>query len=282
MKTSQRYWFATALGVALSTMAIAVDIPRLGAVYYGQLLNSYGYPCTSADGVRLMALNSNRTQIAYYDIGPTIGPGINYRLQINCVASGSGLEGMSVAEGGKIQIQATSAAQPSHIIGNTNITVNSGAVSNMAYVLGTDSNNDGIPDEWEQMVIDAMNSLGMTNAPTDLAHFNPNISYVGNGFTARQSFYSGCLPFIASDYLHIQQMNRETDGTCHITFLGNQGFKYQIHASSNLVTGSWQVTQFGTNNVIPAAQNIISGAGNMQDLYFPTNGLSEFIRLIVK
>ncbi len=282
MKTGCKYLATVALGVAFLAIAHAVDIPRLGAVYYGQILSPYGNPCSAGDGVRLSTVKTNGTVAAYVDIGSTLGPGINYRLQVDYVASGSSIDGTSVSEGGTIHLQATLGSQPINIIGQTNIVVSSGVVSNMFLVLGTDVNGDGLPDEWQQMVIDAMNALGMTNAPASLAQFNANSDYDSDGVNNRNEFLAGTLPFLASDYPRIQKLSLDPRGKYVITLFGNDGFNYQIHTSSDPMTGSWDVTQFATNGAATQAQSLLHGANAMQDLYFPTNGLREFIRLIVK
>ena len=112
MNKSYRYLFAISVGATLATAGFAADIPRLDAIYYGRVLNTFGYPCAASDGVRLSVKKTNGTEVAYYDIGAAIGPGINYRLQVNVVASGTGSDGLSVPEGGAIQIQATVGGQP--------------------------------------------------------------------------------------------------------------------------------------------------------------------------
>lgn len=275
-------WLALGFGLALATAAGAADVPRLGAIYYGKVLSAYGYPCAVDDGVTLMAKKTGGVEATHYDIGPRVGPGINYRLQVNVVAAGSGSDGMSVPEGGSVQIWATAGGQPTHLIGNTNVVVASGAVDRRDYILGTDADGDGLPDEWEQFAIDAMIALGMDVGVTTIAQFDPHADYDGDGSDNDQEFQAGTLPFLGNDSLRIDQVSPESNGTVRIRFLGNQGFSYQIHASSNLLSGSWQVSRFGTDTLSPSANNVVSGGGSMQNVYFPTNGFSQFLRLVVK
>lgn len=282
MKRSHRAWIALAIGMAIATVARATDIPRIGAIYYGKTLSAYGYPCTDADGAALMAIKSGGVEAARFDFGPLVGPGINYRLQINVVASGSGGDGTSVSEGGAIQIRATAGGQPVNLIGDTNIVVASGAVGRRDYILGADTDGDGLPDEWEQFCIDAMAALGMDVGVTTIAQFNPNADYDGDRDSNQQEFHAGTLAFLGNDSLRIDQVTPGPQGTVCMRFLGNQGFSYQIIASSNLVSGSWQVARFGTAADSPTANNIVSGGGTLQNIYFPTNGFSQFLRLVVK
>ena len=282
MNRSLKSWIAIACGMACAASAGATDIPRIGALYYGKVLSAYGYPCAAADGVALAAIKAGGVEAARYDVGPLVGPGINYRLQVNVVASGSGGDGTAVPEGGSIQIRATAGGQPAHAIGDTNVVVASGAVVRRDFILGADADGDGIPDEWELFAIDALRALGLAAGVTNVALFNPNADYDGDGYDNRQEFTAGTLPFLGNDSLRIDQVDRGSNGTFRIRFLGNQGFTYQINASSNLLSGSWQVARFGTDALSPSANSVVAGAGTMQNVYFPTNGFKQFLRLIVK
>ena len=282
MNRNFRSWIAIACGMAFAASAGASDIPRIGAIYYGKVLSAYGYPCADADGVTMAAIKTGGVEAAHYDIGPLVGPGINYRLQVNVVATGSGGDGTAVPEGGAIQIRATAAGQPTHQIGDTNVVVASGAVVRRDFILGADADGDGLPDEWERFAIDAMSALGMAVGVTTIAQFNPTVDYDADGYDNRQEFTAGTLPFLGNDSLRIDQVARGSNGTVRLRFLGNQGFSYQINASSNLLSGSWQVARFGTDTLSPSANNVISGGGSMQNVYFPTNGFSQFLRLVVK
>lgn len=282
MNRNFRSWIAIAGAMACAASAGATDIPRIGAIYYGKVLSAYGYPCAAADGVTVAAIKAGGGEAVHYDVGPLVGPGINYRLQVNVVAAGSGGDGTAVPEGGAIQIRATAGGQPTHQIGDTNVVVASGAVVRRDFILGADADGDGIPDEWEQFAIAAMSALGMAAGVTNIAQFNPNADYDGDGYDNRQEFTAGTLPFLGNDSLRIDQVGQGSNGTVRIRFLGNQGFSYQINASSNLVSGSWQVARFGTDTLSPSANSVVSGEGTMQTVYFPTNGFKQFLRLIVK
>lgn len=284
MNRSLRSWIVIAVGVTMVASSDAADIPRLGAIYYGKTLSPYGYPSTAADGVTLSAVKIGGVEASYYDIGPVIGPGINYRLQVNVVASGSGGDGTSVPEGGTVQLRATIGGQPVNMIGNTNIVVASSAVDRRDYILGADDDGDGLPDAWEQFAVDAMKALGMGAGVTNIAQFDPHADYDADGVSNEQEFFAGTLPFLGSDSLRIDLVSLVTNGTMRIRFLGNEGFIYQVNASSNLAAGSWQVEQIGSDPMAPSANSMVAGDGSLQSvyMYYPTNGLAHFLRLIVK
>ena len=117
-----------ALGIAVASTVYAENIPRLGAIYYGQLRTPFGYPATAGDGVTLLGMQTDGGKVSQFDIGPLLGPGVNYRLEVDVVDSGSGIEGSSVADGESIYLEALSGGVTVPLIGDTNALVDSGAV----------------------------------------------------------------------------------------------------------------------------------------------------------
>lgn len=144
--------------------------------------------------------------------------------------------------------------------------------------MGTDTNGNGIPDEWEQFVLNALATLGMNVGVTNLADFDVLADYDGDGVKNRDEFFSGSLPFLDGDYLRSEEFHANDNGANRIRFLGNAGFSYEVYTSGDLFTGSWQVSPISTNPVAPGSASMVSGEGAMQDVYFPTNGLAEFFR----
>jgi hypothetical protein len=274
-------WIAT-LGMAMATAVFAVNIPRLNATYYGQILTPFGYPATAGDAITLFVKSVNDAEVSQFDLGPVIGPDINYRLLIDVVDSGSGVDGTSVADGSAVIVEALWGSGAVSLIGDTNITVESGSVTRRDFLMGTDTNDNGIPDEWEQFVINALATLGMNVGITNLADFDVLADYDGDGVNNRDEFFSGSLPFLEGDFLRIEEFHADGNGVNRIRFLGNAGFSYQVYASGDPLTGSWQVSPISSDPVTPGNASIVTGRGDMQDVYFPTNGLAEFFRLMVK
>lgn len=274
-------WVAIAMSLAAAVVAGASDIPRLGTIYYGRILGEFGNPVGPADGITVSAWKSGGSEAAAYDVGPFLGPSINYRLQIDVVAAGGGADGTSVPDGSTAQLRVRAGGAPKPVIGNTNLLVRSGAVTNRMFILGTDANGSGLPDEWEQFVLDALAALNINAGVTNLGDFNPGADYDGDGASNRDEFFGGTLPFLNTDYLRIEQYTLSA-GVFRIRFMSNDGFFYEVQGTTNTIAGPWQVRQFGTNATLTAAGSLLEGSGNVQDLYFQTNALNEFLRLTVK
>lgn len=132
--------------------------------------------------------------------------------------------------------------------------------------LGTDTNGDGIPDEWEKVF------LSQIGTNLSLASLNPNRVYAKDGRTLHQEFLLGNYPFNPSDHFSIRLVSRGHN-TSTLAFTTMTGRTYTALGSADLQ--NWTPLTFK----IPANGNASQSsfyAPTIQDLTIatdpPTNG----------
>ena len=101
--------------------------------------------------------------------------------------------------------------------------------------LGIDSDNDGLPDEWEWNVV-ASDPTGMLQ---DISQVNPNDDLSGNGMTNLDKFLTGVYALELLDGLNFRIDSVTKSGATSIAKLHFQaitGRTYHISASDDLQT----------------------------------------------
>ncbi len=257
---------------------LAGGLPRLGGIYYGQVRNAFGRPVQESDGVVVSLYRSGTNEVARCNVGEVSGPGFNYQLQVSAVAPGEVPDYGVAVEGESLTLTVRSGGAVSPVIGpDTWVVAGSGTCISVDLVLGTDSDSDGLPDEWEQFIIAAHgSSSGITNIAQITAAGDIDQDGASNG----AEFLAGSFAFLPTDVLRIEEWKSMGTGGCKMRFLGNAGFSYEIHSASNLLSGAWKVVRVRdeTNTV-----SAVRGTGDFKDVYhFPTNGCSDFFRIVVR
>ena len=267
---------AIACGAALTMYAASV--PRLGCIYYGQVRNWFGMPCNSADGVRLTALRAGST-LTWCDVG-TGGTGLmNYSIPINVVAPGPAPEAGTVAEGETVLLTATLGGAPVHLIGNTNLVATGGGVCvRRDFIVGTDHDADGLPDEWELFMLAA---IGPGSGLTAIEQIRPGDDYDGDGASNIEEFLAGTFAFLAADVLRIEGW-RQAGDNFEMTFYGSAGITYEVRTTADPMAGAWEVVRVAASPMATADASTVKGAGDVQSLYFATNGCYRFFQLFTK
>ena len=149
-----------------------------------------------------------------------------------------------------------------------------GANTRLDLTLGLDSDNDGLPDAWEQLLIDN----DRTGRLRTLADVKPGDDLDGDGLTNYQEYLLGTYALDPLDGLALTVVEA-VDGFAHLRFAVTLGRTYTIKASSDL--SIWQPQSFALGNaagaLVPAfAANSIT----VQDVWvvLPPGG-TAFYRL---
>lgn len=198
-----------ALSAACAAFA-APAIPQAPVITYGLVRDPYGTPLTKASSATLeLVRNAARdgTVYARAAVGDSGIPGMNYRLSLEIDSSGP-TRANAVCAGTEMFVAAALGGNAATLSPAAVFTTPAqGTRQRLDFSTGTDSDGDGLPDEWERWVIEvAGRGTGADGQATDadVAAFRPDGDADGDGMTNLQEFLAGTDPFTATDLFKIE------------------------------------------------------------------------------
>ena len=241
----------------LLVVAIAF-VPGLALAYppapaheiYGIVRDELGRPLTAAEGIVIMT--GHGVEITRATTDPSIGPGINYKLSVP-MDSGTlpGLYQQSALQPLmdftlKVVIGGVSYV-PIQMVGSLKQIGSPGGRTRLDLTLGVDSDGDGLPDAWEQALIDS----DVTGRLHTLADVTPDGDLDGDGLSNMAEYLLGTYPLAATDGLKLEVI-AVADGKAHVRFVSVVGRTYGIKSSADQVT--WTGTAFALSPTGGAAE----------------------------
>jgi len=265
--------------VLLSLFAATViqaGIPLPAVSYYGALRDAYGFPYTDSAEIWLMR---GTNEVVRYKIEGVRAAGVNYQLDV-MIDNGSGERYIpqAVRTGEELEVFARYNGAMLDITPTNNLIVPAaGETLLLNFSSGTDSDGDGLPDEWEQMLIE--NSGG---ALTSLADVTPDGDFDGDGASNLTEYLSGTFPFLANDRLALDELKTTAGGRVEFKFFAVAGFSYKIETVDDLRKKSWSNLKCAVSAEGDMLERIIVGRDDFQTIYFEVEGDSAFVRLTVE
>lgn len=211
---------------------------------YGIVRNTSGRSLNAGEGTMILFNGSN--EITRGPTDPLTLDGTNYRLNVP-MDSGifAGLyQPNALTQNVPFQIRVVINGINHVPIQMTGSIWNIGAPGGRTRIdltLGVDSDGDGIPDEWEQLMIDS----DYTGRLLSFADVNPNDDLDGDGLTNLQEFLLGTYPLDAGDGLKLEIVS-VSGGMAHMQFVCVSGRTYKVTSTSNLRT--WNSTTFAVGS----------------------------------
>lgn len=136
--------------------------------------------------------------------------------------------------------------------------------------LGVDSNNDGLPDEWQWDVVNSDNSGRLT----DFTQVDPNADFSGNGMTNMDKFLTGVYALESLDGLHFK-VDSVTNGIAKLHFQAITGRTYHISSSSDLKAWTepqpFSLASDGSNPV----SYYLADQAKILNIYVPVGGSTQ-------
>ena len=246
-----RCWLAV-LAVLLPLILVATAVafpPAPHHTLYGMVRNQYGEPIIAIPSDVFLETPSG-TQLRC-SVANDPEPGVNYRLEVP-MDSGTAPDlykptAMKPFFQFKLKVLIGPIAYvPIEMAGNFSQIGQPSLKTRIDLTLGVDSDGDGLPDAWEQALIDIYGGT--------LASINPNDDTDGDGIPNINEYLAGTYAFDPSDGFRLSLLGLN-QGNSQLEFLAIRGRTYTIQSSRNLQ--QWTSVDFRivTGGVAGALQN---------------------------
>ncbi len=238
--------------------------PAPHCTIYGTVRDQNGRPLGAGEGN--ITLSGASGAIAQGLTDPSFGVGINYTLRIPMDAGTAGqlyeVNAMrpllpftvDVVIGGVHYV-------PIQMNGKTWGMGNPGQWIRLDLTLGVDANNDGLPDAWQQAVVNS----DKTGKITNINQVGPNVDLSGNGLTNMQKFLLGVSALDTLDGVKIDVVGI-ANGVVHLRMLAVTGRTYTLKSSADSVHWSPQDFSSDPTGANPASSLVASAVGAV-DVY---------------
>lgn len=263
---------AIAVALVCYTTATAIAFPPAPAhEIYGIVRDQNGRPLDAAEGTIILA--GTGVEITRAPSDPLVGERMNYRLHVPMDAN---------IRQSLYQVSALTQSLPFSIrvvIGNVSyVPVQmqgrvwqigaAGKRTRLDLTLGVDSDGDGLPDQWEQNLLDSDQSGRLHN----LGDVNPDDDLDKDGLTNLQEFQLGTWAIDPKDGLRLD-IDRLENGNAVLRFPSVRGRTYSIQSSTDMK--SWKPTAFSTATGGAAATRLVAAETTLQELLVPINGATN-------
>lgn len=273
----RRWLVPLALACLAGGGAARADLPLPACVFYGEARDAYGMPYVHTAEV---VLRVDGRECSRWPILGMLAPGVNFRLTLE-LDDGTGPSYAPYAArpgqpvtlsvrgpGGEqpiLETQPLHAGQPGDLI-------------EVRVTRGTDTDGDGLPDEWERFLI-----AGSGGILTGIAQVRPEDDFDGDGVSNLEEYLAGTYPFLRDDYVYVEDARLVGNQRLRLRFFTTAGFSYQVMASERLgAEAGWQPVAFAVSDGAPADRDALAGDGSYADVYVPLSLAHQFFVLQVR
>jgi len=264
--------------LAVSVQA-ALLVPLPPFTVYGKVRNWNGRSFGTGDSVTVI-VKVKGVEVNRCAVKSGVYPTLNYRVQIpmaNSTMAGRGEVGdpitFEVYYDGQIHAVATGTVVPK--------VVKPAGTLCCDLIVGSDSDNDGLPDEYESLLMYYYDAAGRGSSLEDI---KPDDDFDGDGYSNLHEFQAGTIPVEGADFLKITQFTLLENGSFALSFLSAPGRTYRLPKSKSTSSNTWEMAVFAQRaNETPAQTFLMTEQDANITLYvLPTTNAAAFFKLEVQ
>lgn len=265
--------------VLLLSSVVFAGLPQPMCVYYGQAKDEFGWPYSgSHEGDVVLRIGTN--EITRHHITGSLSPGVNFALYVPIDDGRSAPYVQYAATTGATITIVVLDHTGERLIMETNSLPKVGKPGDIIAInvtAGTDSDGDGIPDEWEEAVL-YWSSNPLIGSIEDLL---PGDDLDGDHVSNRDEYMAGTLADDASDFFYAER-NLRTNHCLQVQFYSVRGKIYRMYSSTNVVESGWEPAAFGGSDSGRWQLTPIEGSGQWLSLYVPLSDTNRVFRMDVQ
>jgi hypothetical protein len=254
---------------------LTAGLPQPMCVFYGQARDGYGLPYrANADVILYHGTN----EVARQSISGSLVPGINFALYIHLDdgRSGGAYSRRALHVGDLVSLVVQDQEGRKTIMENHALPPigQPGELVLINVTAAEDHDRDGLPDRWEQELIDWSGG-----ALRGLADVLGEDDFDGDGMSNLLEYRAGTFAFLDNDCLRIEQFERTAQGRLRLTLLSVPGKVYHVVCTTDPALGGWRASPVALSDTALFQERPIEGTGDWLDLYVPIGGPAWFFRL---
>ncbi len=218
---------------------------------YGQVRDEFGNPFHVTGATVLLDVEGGSTVST--TVVPGQAPGVNYQLTVPVDTGATAALYKPTALRPTVPFRmrvrvGTMTYLPLEMTGAAALLTQPAETTRVDLTLGVDSDNDGLPDSWEQALIQALEGDGVTRT---LADIKPEDDADGDGLTNREEYLAGTYAFDPKNGFALEILE-VTDGRPLLEFTAVRGRSYTLYGSPDMK--DWSRYTFQLENETESAE----------------------------
>jgi hypothetical protein len=233
----------TVIAIASVLLPVRAFPPAPGFTVFGAVRDEFGWVVNSSEATIVFKNAATGAVIADSKIGNTGSVTENYRLMLpldhNRTGTAYRAEAVTTATSFTIEVIIEGVRYfPVPVVAPPSTQTQAAEFLHLDLMLGDDSDNDGLPDLWEQWQLEA---AGLDPSRLDLLTGNGDSD--GDGMSNRAEFIAGTFAFFGDDSLSLRFLTIFPDDWSSMQFLAVIDKTYLLERSADMDT--WEPAPFG-------------------------------------
>jgi hypothetical protein len=252
--------------------------PMPPAVTYGLIRDEYGHPLLHGSSAWLVKADTPTNICAGHTIEGLIRPDVNYRLSLELENEPPLMREYAALVGTPMQIIVKIGEDVQPLTPSPFFNAPAAGTSRrIDFCTGVDSDNDGLPDAWEWLIIAWSEGLY-----SSLADITPDGDLDNDGMTNLQEFLAGTNPLLATDLLKVTNLERVKDSNrMAITFTTVENRRYRVVTTTLGAENQWIPVPTADSAKAGLSYQTYKGTGRDITLYLDTQQPAAMFRIAV-